>query len=148
MNPTEVEVNDRIESLIIDLELPFEQVDDGLWLIHDEVDYIDNIVVYHNFPVLTFRVKLVDLPEGEVNPELFRRLLELNATSMIAGAYGLEDNSVVIVDTIQSENLDANELQGSIDAIALAVREHYSELRSIVDGEEVGQSTAEAASQA
>lgn len=148
MNPTEVEVNDRIESLIIDLEMPFEQVEEGLWLIHDEVDYIDNIVVYHNFPVLTFRVKLVDLADGEINPALFRRLLELNATSMIAGAYGLEDNSVVIVDTIQSENLDANELQGSIDAIALAVREHYSELKAIVDGEEAGKTTAEATSQA
>lgn len=132
MNTTEAELNDRIESYIIELGLPFEQVKDGLWLIHDEIDYIDNIVVYHTAPVLTFRVKLIDTPEEMVQPVLFRRLLELNATSMIAGAFGLEDESVVIVDTVQSPNLDKNEFQAAIDSIALAVREHYQELREII----------------
>ncbi len=144
MNASEVELNDRIESFIIEMGLPFEQVQEGLWLVHDEADFIDNIVVYHNYPVLTFRVKLVDLPEGKGFPELFRRLLQLNSSSMIAGAFGLEDNSVVVVDTIQSENLDANEFQASIDAMALAVREHYEELKAIVDGE-TGEQQAAAA---
>lgn len=126
------DVNDRIEGFIIDMGLAFEQVQDGMWLIHDEVDYIDNIVVYHSPPVLTFRVKLIDHLDEKVRPEFYKRLLELNATSMIAGAYGLEDDAVVIVDTVQSENLDENEFQASIDAIALAVREHYPELRAII----------------
>ena len=134
MNGTEQDLNERIEGYIIDMGLAFEQVQSGLWLIHDEVDYIDNIVVYHNPPVLTFRVKLIDAPEEKVQAELFKRLLELNATSMVAGAYGLEDGSVVIVDTVQSENLDVNEFQASIDSIALAVREHYAELREIIGG--------------
>ena len=134
MKGTEQELNERIEGYIIDMGLAFDKVQEGLWLIHDDVDYIDNIVVYHNAPVLTFRVKLIDAPEEKVRPELFQRLLELNATSMVAGAYGLEDGAVVIVDTVQSENLDENEFQASIDSIALAVREHYNELRAIIGG--------------
>lgn len=142
MSTMERELNDRIEGYIIDMGLAFEQVQEGLWLIHDEVDYIDNIVVFHNPPVLTFRVKLIDKLEEKVRPEFYRRLLELNATSMVAGAYGLEDDAVVIVDTVQSENIDVNEFQASIDAIAMAVREHYPELRSIIGGDEVDEAKA------
>ncbi|MEM1350187.1 MAG: hypothetical protein AAGI01_16630, partial [Myxococcota bacterium] len=53
--------NDQIEEYLINTELPFEQVQEGMWLIHDENDYIDNIVVLHTPPVITFRVKLMEL---------------------------------------------------------------------------------------
>ena len=128
----EAEINEKIEAFIIELGLPFEEVQEGLWLVHDEIDFIDNIVVLHTPPVLTFRVKLVEVPEGDASAELYRKLLELNATSMVAGAFGLEDNSVVIVESLQSESLDQNEFQAAIDAIALAVREHYHDLRGII----------------
>jgi hypothetical protein len=125
--------NDQIDAYLIDHGLPFEQVKEGLWVIHDDVDYIDNIVVYHTPPVLTFRVKLMEAPSEAALFPLYQRLLELNATSMVAGAYGLEDGAIAIVDTLQSENLDPNEFQASIDAIALAVREHYKELKALID---------------
>ena len=60
---------------------------------------------------------------------MFTHLLRLNGTDMIAGAYGLEDDAVVLTDSLQSENLDYNEFQASVDAIAFAVREHYEELK-------------------
>lgn len=129
--------DEQIEAYMIEAELPFEQVGDGLWLIHDETDYIDNIVLIHNEPVITFRVKLMEAPSDN-RLKLFTRLLELNATSMVAGAFGLEDEAVVIVDTLQSENLDYNEFQAAIDAIALAIREHYEELRGYAGGKEEG----------
>src|SRR5690554_3542859 len=121
--------NDNIEAYLIEGEYPFEQVGEGMWLINDETDFIDNIVLIHNEPVVTFRVKLMEAPENR-RLELFTRLLELNATSMVAGAFGLEDNAIVIVDTLQSENLDYNEFQGSVDSIALSIREHYPELQA------------------
>lgn len=131
----DIEPNDQIESFLIDSDLPFEEVQEGFWLIHDTVDHIDNIVLYHSPPVVTFRVKLMEVPDTDdesVRLALFQRLLELNATSMVAGAYGLEQDSVVVVDTLQSENLDYNEFQASIDGIALAVREHYHELKDLL----------------
>jgi hypothetical protein len=74
--------------------------------------------------MVVFRVKLMDLPT-ETNTDLLRKLLELNATEMVAGAYGIEGKSVVCVDTLQAENLDFNEFQASIDALTLAITTHY-----------------------
>lgn len=122
-------INDNIEAYLIEGEYPFEQVHDGMWLINDDTDFIDNIVLIHNEPVVTFRVKLMEAPKkGRL--ELFTRLLELNATSLVAGAFGLEEDAIVIVDTLQSENLDYNEFQASVDSIALSIREHYQELQA------------------
>jgi hypothetical protein len=83
--------------------------------------------------VITFRVKVLDADNlTETNrPRFFEHLLRLNAT-MIAGAYGLEDNSVVIMDSLQSENLDFNEFQSALDAIALALRSDYEVLRDLL----------------
>ncbi|MFB6372021.1 MAG: hypothetical protein ABEN55_02630 [Bradymonadaceae bacterium] len=114
----DLDQNDVIENYLIKTEFPFERVDEGFWLIHDEFDQIDNIVIYHSPPVVTFRVKLLEVPDldDQVRLELFTKLLELNATSMVAGAYGLEDESVVAVDTLQAENIDFNEFQASIES--------------------------------
>jgi hypothetical protein len=139
----DAEALDRIEEFLIKTEFPFEQVDEGFWLIHDEFDQIDNIVILHSPPVVTFRVKLLEVPdlEDDVRLRLYSKLLELNAESMVAGAYGLEDDSVVIVDTLQAKNIDFNEFRASIDSIALAIREHYHPLKRLIEGEEEVQIT-------
>lgn len=123
--------NEQIEAYLIESEMPFEQVSEGLWLVNDVADSIDNIVLVHAEPVLTFRVKVLEAPEGG-REELFAALLQLNAGSMVAGAYGLEDDSIVIVATLQSENLDFNEFRATLDAVALAVREHYEDIKTII----------------
>ena len=41
------------------------------------------------------------------------------------GAYAIEENSVVVVDTVESENLDINELIASIEAIGFAAVQHF-----------------------
>ncbi len=119
--------NDDIEAYLIQLNLPFEQIEAGMWVIHDEFENIDNIVIYHTPPVIIFRVKLMNL--GDVPQdrrfELFEQLLVLNTTDMIHGAYGLEDNNIVCVDSLQSENLDFNEFQASVEALSLAISSHY-----------------------
>lgn len=126
--------NDQIEEYLIRIELPFEQVEEGMWLIADENDSIENIVVLHTPPVITFRVKLVEVEELNEATKLllYQTLLQLNANDMIAGAYGLENNAVVITDSLQSENLDFNEFQASIDSITMSIREHYEDLRQLI----------------
>jgi hypothetical protein len=119
--------NDDIEGMLIQLDLPFDSIGQGLWLVHDEADLIDNIVLYHDSPLLTIRVKVMDLP-ADNREALFARLLTLNVTDVVHGAYGIESDAVVLVDTIQSPSLDLNELQGSLDSIILALTTHYAEL--------------------
>ena len=136
--------NDQIEAYLIETGVPFERVKEGFWLIHDDYDAVDNIVVVHAPPVITFRVKLFEVPtETTAQHELFMHLLRLNATSMVAGAYGLEEEAVVITDSLQSENLDYNEFQASVDAIAFAVREHYEELRGFAPSDNSSEASFE-----
>ncbi len=130
--------NDKIEEYLIQMELPFEQVQEGMWLIHDNHDFVDNIVVLHTPPVITFRVKMMDLGtvDESLRSNLFQRLLEYNAQDMVSGAYGLEDEAVVIIDSLQSENLDYNEFQASIDSITLSLLQHYTQIREFVPASE------------
>jgi hypothetical protein len=47
---------------------------------------------------------------------------------MIHGAFGIEDDSVVIVHALELENLDFNELQAVIDDVSMAISKHYASL--------------------
>ena len=116
-----------IETFLYELPYPFDNHGPGLWVLHDEIDNIDNIVVHHDAPLLTIRVKVMDLPT-EGREALYEELLKLNASELVHGAYGIEEDSVVITDTIQSPNLDLNEIQGSIDSVVMALTSHYEQL--------------------
>jgi len=46
----------------------------------------------------------------------------------VHGAYGIEVESVVIMDALQFENLDYNEFAATVDDITLAVASHHGRL--------------------
>ena len=72
----------------------------------------------------------MDVPaEQDKQVNLFRRRLELNATEMVSGAYGIDSSGVVISETLQTENLDFNEFQAALDGVTLAISEHYQSLK-------------------
>ncbi len=119
-----------IQDFLLKLELPYEEPSEGTFVIQGH-DGLDNIVITLAGPVLVFRVKLMEVPKRPPNGEreaLFRTLLELNATEMMHGAYGLEGDSIVICDALQLENLDFNEFAATIDDISLAVASHMGRL--------------------
>jgi len=119
-----MKTNDDIESYLISLDLPYEQLEEGLWIVHNDAA---DVVVAHTPPVIVFRVKVYDLPSKN-REALYRKLLDLNAQELVHGAYGIEDDVVVLTDALQSQNLDQNEFQASIEALAMAVSEHHEAL--------------------
>lgn len=129
MEQYKMQATERVENHLISLEVPFERVDDSMWVIYDESDNVENLVLYISGTVLSFRIKLMDLPETP-SIELYRTLLELNAAEMVHAAYGIEENAVVIVNTLELENLDLNELRSSIESIGLAISTHRELLQS------------------
>lgn len=131
IDPEDTDIVEKIEAYILELGFPFDKIDDELWVIHDDIDYIDNIVVYHNPPVLTFRIKVMDAPPEELRPPLYRRLLQLNASSMVTGAFGLEDEDIVVIESLRSDTMSQNEFQNAFDSLTLEVREHFQDLKSI-----------------
>lgn len=117
-----------IEGYLIQMGVPFEQIAQSTWMIHDEYDLIDNIIVSMNDPVVLFQVKLMDIPAGCDRLKLYETLLRLNTTDMMHGAYGLDGDAVVATDTLQAENLDFNEFQASVDSLSLCISDHYKKL--------------------
>jgi hypothetical protein len=118
-----------IEAYFDKLELDYKTVGDGIWILNLEDQGVSNLAISHEPPVLFLRIKLMDAPEKN-REQFFQRLLELNLTDLLHGAYALEGNSVVLVDSLQSEHLDLNELQASIESLAFAATQNYEELSS------------------
>ncbi|MCP4500987.1 MAG: YbjN domain-containing protein [Deltaproteobacteria bacterium] len=114
-----------IEGYLIRMGVSYEELAKSTWMIHDEYEQIDNIVVSLNDPVVYFRVKLMDVPKGCNRESLYETLLTLNTTDMMHGAYGLENDTVIATDTLQAENLDFNEFQASVDSLSLCISSHY-----------------------
>lgn len=105
-----------------------EEVESGMWVLSSEGSGA-RIVVNYAPPVVVFRVNVMELPgDPEKRNELMRKLLELNATELVHGAYGIEGATVVLTDALQLESLDFNEFQASIDSISLALDSHYPAL--------------------
>ncbi len=121
--------NEEIEAFLLQMGRDFTAVGEGIWVINDEYEHVENIVVCNAPPVITFRVKLMQVPGEGRRTEFFHHLLSLNASDMVAGAYGIEDDSIVVVDTLQAENLDMNELQAAVDGLSLAISMHYNQLK-------------------
>ena len=117
-----------IEGYLIKMGLAYEEIGARTWMVHDDADHVENLVVTLNDPVVVFHVKLMDIPDGCDRLKLFETLLKLNSTDMVHGAYGLEGNSVVATDTLQAESMDFVEFQASVDALTLAIQTHYKNL--------------------
>ncbi len=120
-----------IEQYMIDMDLEYEEVSDGVYHILDDLIDINDIYVLFTPPVVTFIVRLFDVPSK--NKEAFyETLLRLNG-EMISGAYSIEENTVCMSDTLQTENLDFNEFQASIESIATALIEDYETISAFKD---------------
>jgi hypothetical protein len=116
-----------IEAYFDKLELEYKTVGEGIWVVNLEDQGVDNFVIDHEPPVIVLRIKLMDAPKKN-REQFFRRLLELNGIDLLHGAYALEEKNVVLVDSLQSEHLDLNELEASIESLAFAATQNYAEL--------------------
>jgi hypothetical protein len=118
---------DDIESYLIKTEANYEVVGEQIWLVKDGGP---DLVLSIAGPIVVFRIKLIDedqIAEGK-QESLFRHLLELNATEMLHGSYGLEEGAVVMTAALQLENLDYNEFQATMEDMLLAATKHYPAL--------------------
>lgn len=123
-----------VERYLIDLDTPYEVLGDGLFKICDEEDPdVEGIIVCVIDTIVVFSVRLMKVPSKNLE-EFYRKLLELNASELAVGGYGIDANDyVVITDTLQLENLDYNEFVASVESLAIALQKHYPILREYRD---------------
>lgn len=115
---------DKVQSYLVDLGLSFDEVDANTWLITDEDNGLKNIVVLVSEPLVILRVKVMELPEWE-RGRLYERLLRLNAEDLLHGAYALEGDHVILIDTLELESMDLEDFRASIEGMGLALAQHY-----------------------
>ncbi|MEX2582786.1 MAG: hypothetical protein WD766_05910 [Gemmatimonadota bacterium] len=115
-----------IESFLLRMEESVEEVERGMWVLDSDGG---RLVLHYSPPVLVLRVKVLDVPKEDTScTELFRRLLELNATDLVHGAYAIEENDVILTDTLELEHLDFGTFQAAIDSLQLALASHLESL--------------------
>ncbi|HEV2147813.1 MAG TPA: YbjN domain-containing protein [Longimicrobiaceae bacterium] len=124
-----------VESYLIRTDLTYEEVEEGLWVAPmDEDDNGVRLAINHSPPVLVFRVKVLDVPGDEaLCSRLYRKLLELNATDLVHAAYALEEDDVILTETLELENLDFNEFQATVDSFQVALATHLDVLSPFRD---------------
>lgn len=121
-----------LESYLLRMGVEYEEVDENMWLIKPQNSA--GVVVNFTPPVVLLRLKVMDLPvsqDGTLAP-FFRKLLELNASDIVHGSYGIEGNDVVLSDALQLEDLDYSELRSSYESMVMAASSHVQELAGLI----------------
>jgi hypothetical protein len=122
-------LHDKVEGSLVKLGLSFHEAAPGTWVVsHSEIG-LETLIVQLAGSVVILRSQVMEVPSSG-REKLFHELLRLNATDMVHGAYAVDGTTIVIIDTLEAETMDLEELQASIDAIGLALAQHYRSLSS------------------
>ncbi len=109
----------------------YSEVEPGLWVVRPSGELDFGVVVHYSPPVVVLRVKVMTLPSSpEALATLSRRLLELNATDLVHGAYGIEEESIVMTEALELAHLDYEEFLAAYESITVALASHLRELGS------------------
>ena len=101
----------------------------GMWIVRPGGELDADVVVHYSPPVLLLRMKVMDLPKDErALATLTRRLLQLNASELVHGSYGIEGDAVVLTEALELEHLDYEEFLASYESMTLALASHLREL--------------------
>ena len=115
----------------LDLDIISEHEAEELVVVQDDEDGIHNLFIDCEAPIVILEQHIMPVPDEP--KDLFKRLLQMNQT-IVHGAFALDEDAknLFFRDTLQLENLDRNELEGSIRALSLAMAEHGPELLTYV----------------
>ena len=126
---------EKVKDFILDMgfAISHEEPKEELVVIDDDERGIKNLVIDCEGSIVILEQVIIPMPKE--SSEFCKRILQINRT-LVHGAFVLDEEGTTLLfrDTLQLENLDRNELEGSIDALSLALAEYASELVSFVRG--------------
>ena len=110
----------------------YKEVQPGMWVVRAGGSLDFDIVVHYSPPVVILRVKVMDLPQDKTAiAKLNRRLLEMNASEMVHGSYGIERDAVVITEALELSHLAYEEFLAAYESIALALASQIREIGTL-----------------
>ena len=125
---------DRVRDYVLELGLAIESEipEEEILIVDDEERAISHLVIDCEDTILVLEQLIVQLP-STTDSSVYKRLLQINRT-LIFGAFVLneEGDTLVYRNTLALENLDLNELEGTLNALTLALAENGEELLTFV----------------
>ncbi len=122
---------ERVKDYLDELGYAVNQEDpaEELVVISDEEQGIHNLIIDCEDPILVIEQAIMEV-SGK-GGDVFKRLLQMNR-NLIHGAFVLDEEgrTVIFRDTLQIENLDRNELEGTLNSLSLGLAENADELLS------------------
>ncbi len=117
-----------IKSILLDLGfiITIENEAEELVVVEKTEVGVINCVVDCEDPIVIIQQPIVKLPQLDLKKEadLYRSLLEKNM-ELVHGSFAIDENgNIVFRDTLQIENLDKNELEGTMNALSLCLAEN------------------------
>ena len=120
---------DKIKDYLLELEYDIVHIDseDSLFVVQKEEAGISNLIIDCESPIVVIEQYLFDLKADDVN--VFKKLLIKNR-EIIHGAFVLDTTGkkVLFRDTLQIENLDLNELRGTLNSLELLLSEYSNQI--------------------
>ena len=104
----------------------YQQVDKNLWLLDDEEHTLQGVAIMYAEPLVVIRAEIMDAPKDKLL-ELYTKLLELNATDIIHGAYALDSDNkkIILLNTLQYDSMGYEDFQAALESFSTALAEHY-----------------------
>nr|WP_319400114.1 YbjN domain-containing protein [uncultured Carboxylicivirga sp.] len=119
----------KVKDYLLDLEyrIVSEDAAEELFVVEKEEDGISNVIVDCEDSILIIEGLLFELAKG--SEDIYKSLLVMNR-QIVHGAFVLDEEGkkVIFRDTLQLENLDLNELEGSLNSLKLLLSEYSDQL--------------------
>jgi hypothetical protein len=119
---------EKVKNYLLDLEYSIvkEDAESGIFVISKETECIKNLVLVCADPILVLEQSMFDLKQKDA--DVLEALLKKNR-EIVHGAFAIDDNNRVIFrDTLELENLDLNELEGSLNSLTMLLSEYREQL--------------------
>jgi len=121
----------QVREYLLDLNyiISLEEEENGVFVVNREEEGINNLVIGCSDPILIMEQHIFDMPADSMST--YKALLKKNR-DIVHGAFVLNEDGVKVLfrDTLQLENLDKNELEGSINSLSLLLSEFSDEIIS------------------
>ena len=122
----------KVEDYLISLGVSYEELTAGTWAVEDPGKGLAGIGISYSDPIIVITARAMKIPSKN-REALFAELLKLNYTGLLHGAYALNGDDVVLIDTLEYETMDKEEFEASLDAIGFALSEHFPALSRYMD---------------
>lgn len=122
----------KVEDYLIALGISYEEPQSGTWIVEDSGKGIPCLAISFAQPIVIISARVMKRPTKD-REAFYADLLKLNYSGLLHGAYALDGEEVVLMDTLEYDTMDKEEFEASLDAIGFALSEHYPALSRYMD---------------